>query len=147
MTTQTAASALNERIRHAMSEQAVSQEALASVLGISQRQVSDRVRGVVEWRGSELAIVSDHLGITLTFGGAPRAEAGRVDVETVLAVLAVVAAFTIGLNFVGPHYVTAVLVLASSIGVLCFYLGVLVTVPKAMPQPRRAGTDRTGDAP
>ena len=70
MTTQTATEALNERIRSAMTEQGVSQEVLASTLGMRQRQVSDRVRGVVEWRSSELAVVAEHLGITLTFGGA-----------------------------------------------------------------------------
>lgn len=42
------------------------QRELGELLGLSQAQVSERVRGDVEWRISELALVADVLGVPIT---------------------------------------------------------------------------------
>lgn len=42
------------------------QRELAELLGLSQPQVSDRIRGDVEWRISELAKVAELLGVPIT---------------------------------------------------------------------------------
>jgi len=47
-----------------MEEQKLTQEKIAGALGISQESVSRRVRGVFEWRPSELVVVADLLGVT-----------------------------------------------------------------------------------
>jgi transcriptional regulator with XRE-family HTH domain len=47
-----------------MEEQKLTQEKVAGALGISQESVSRRVRGVFEWRPSELVIVAGLLGVT-----------------------------------------------------------------------------------
>lgn len=46
-----------------MEEQKLTQEKIAGALGISQESVSRRVRGVFEWRPSELVVVADLLGV------------------------------------------------------------------------------------
>ena len=47
-----------------MEEQKLTQEKIAGALGISQESVIRRVRGVCEWRPSELVVVADLLGVT-----------------------------------------------------------------------------------
>lgn len=47
-----------------MEQQKVTQEKVAGALGISQESVSRRVRGVSEWRPSELVVVARLLGVT-----------------------------------------------------------------------------------
>jgi transcriptional regulator with XRE-family HTH domain len=53
-------------VRAEISKQMRPQRELVELLGISQAQVSERVRGDVEWRISELAKVADLLGVPLT---------------------------------------------------------------------------------
>ena len=65
-------------------------------------------------------------------------EAGRVDVQLVVAVLAVAVALTLGLNAVGPHVQASLVVLSLAIGVGCGYLVALLAGPRAGVQPRRA---------
>ena len=73
-------------------------------------------------------------------GDEPVAEAGRVDVETVVSVLAVITALTLGLNFVGPHVQASLIVLSLAIGALTFYATALHALPLAAVQPRRGAT-------
>lgn len=52
-----------QRVRDLMEERRLTQEEIAAALGISQEAISRRVRGKVEWRGSELVIVADLLSV------------------------------------------------------------------------------------
>lgn len=52
------------RVRELMEQQKLTQEKVADALGISQESVSRRVRGVFEWRTSELVVVAELLGTT-----------------------------------------------------------------------------------
>ena len=67
-------------------------------------------------------------------------EAGRVDVQLVVAVLAVAVALTLGLNAVGPHVQASLIVLSLAIGALTFYATALHALPLAAVQPRRGAT-------
>lgn len=66
------------QVRAEISRQMKPQRELVELLGISQAQVSERVRGDVEWRISELVKVADYLGLPVTafVPGAERIEAG-----------------------------------------------------------------------
>lgn len=64
----TATQALNSEIAAAMREQGVSQQRVADRIGITQSQVSARLRGEIDWRATELDAVSDLLGVTITIG-------------------------------------------------------------------------------
>lgn len=52
-------------VRAEISRQKKPQRELAEILGISQQQVSERVRGDVEWRISELVRVARWLDVPL----------------------------------------------------------------------------------
>lgn len=54
------------QVRAELSRQMKPQRELVELLGLSQAQVSERVRGDVEWRISELTLVADHLGVSIT---------------------------------------------------------------------------------
>lgn len=54
------------QVRAEISRQMKPQRELVEILGISQAQVSERVRGDVEWRISELVKVAECLGVPLT---------------------------------------------------------------------------------
>lgn len=60
------ASEIAALVRAEISKQMKPQRELVELLGISQAQVSERVRGDVEWRISELTKVADFLGVPLT---------------------------------------------------------------------------------
>jgi predicted XRE-type DNA-binding protein len=60
------ASEIAAQVRAEISRQMKPQRELVEILGISQAQVSERVRGDVEWRISELVKVADFLGVPLT---------------------------------------------------------------------------------
>lgn len=47
------------RISGALAAAGVTQSALAARLGLSQGQVSQRIRGAIEWRLSELRVVAE----------------------------------------------------------------------------------------
>lgn len=66
----TAQDDVNDVIREAMREQSVSQLTLAQAIGITQTQVSARLRGEIDWRARELDVVGRVLNITVTLGGA-----------------------------------------------------------------------------
>jgi predicted XRE-type DNA-binding protein len=53
-------------VRAEISRQMKPQRELVELLGISQAQVSERVRGDVEWRISELVKVAGFLGVPLS---------------------------------------------------------------------------------
>jgi predicted XRE-type DNA-binding protein len=53
-------------VRAEISKQMKPQRELVELLGISQAQVSERVRGDVEWRISELVKVAEYLGLPVT---------------------------------------------------------------------------------
>ena len=55
---------------------------------------------------------------------------------------AVIAALTLGLNFVGPHFQASVIVLSLAIGAGCFYACSLLVAALAGVQPRRVGAQR-----
>lgn len=76
-TTETAPT-VGSLIRGAMVTHGIRQQDLAAALDISQVQVSQRLRGVVEWRLSELRIVADltHIDITQLFDAPLDARAG-----------------------------------------------------------------------
>lgn len=48
-----------------MAEKSISQETVAASLGISQESVSRRVRGVIEWRLSELPTLAAVLNVSV----------------------------------------------------------------------------------
>lgn len=52
-------------VRAEISRQKKAQRELAEILGISQQQVSERVRGDVEWRISELVQVARWLDVPI----------------------------------------------------------------------------------
>lgn len=54
------------QVRAEISRQMKPQRDLVELLGISQAQVSERVRGDVEWRISELTKVAEYLKVPLT---------------------------------------------------------------------------------
>lgn len=54
------------QVRAEISRQMKPQRELVEILGISQAQVSERVRGDVEWRISELVKVAGYLGVPVT---------------------------------------------------------------------------------
>lgn len=54
------------QVRAEISRQMKPQRELVEILGISQAQVSERVRGDVEWRISELVKVAEFLDVPLT---------------------------------------------------------------------------------
>lgn len=54
------------QVRAEISRQMKPQRELVELLGISQAQVSERVRGDVEWRISELVKVAEFLGVPVT---------------------------------------------------------------------------------
>lgn len=54
------------QVRAELSRQMKPQRELVELLGLSQAQISERVRGDVEWRISELTLVADHLGVSIT---------------------------------------------------------------------------------
>ncbi len=56
----------NSAIRAEMARRRVTQGALAAALNISQAQVSARLNGSVDWRLSELVVVSHVLGVHVT---------------------------------------------------------------------------------
>lgn len=66
MPTDTDTTAISERIRCAMKAQRVSQVDMAGLLGITQPQVSARLRGEVDWRAGELLTATRRLGIQIT---------------------------------------------------------------------------------
>jgi predicted XRE-type DNA-binding protein len=53
-------------VRAEISKQMKPQRELMELLGLSQAQVSERVRGEVEWRISELVQVAQLLGVPIT---------------------------------------------------------------------------------
>lgn len=53
-------------VRAEISRQKKPQREIADILGLSQQQVSERVRGDVEWRISELVRVADWLQVPIT---------------------------------------------------------------------------------
>lgn len=57
--------AVNRAIRAELAAREVTQAGLAAALGIPQSQVSARLRGVIDWRLSELYTVAARLGVTL----------------------------------------------------------------------------------
>lgn len=54
------------QVRAEISKQMKPQRELVDLLGVSQAQVSERVRGDVEWRISELVKVAHYLGVPIT---------------------------------------------------------------------------------
>lgn len=60
------ASDIAGEVRAEISRQKRAQRDIADLLDLSQAQVSDRVNGVVEWRISELVLVADWLGVSIT---------------------------------------------------------------------------------
>ena len=88
--------------------------------------------GVLRFKREEVDRILGNSPIT-----EPVADAGRVDLELVLSVLAVVIATTLGANFVGPHFQASVIVLSLAIGAGCFYALTLLALPRAGVQPRR----------
>lgn len=54
-----------DRVRSLMAERGVSQETVGVALGITQEAVSRRVRGVVEWRATELLKLAPVLEISV----------------------------------------------------------------------------------
>lgn len=53
-------------VRAEISRQKKPQREISDLLGISQQQVSERVRGDVEWRISELVRVAEWLDVSIT---------------------------------------------------------------------------------
>jgi len=51
------------RVRAALAEEGVRQKDVATLLGLSQAQVSARLTGLVEFRPSELTLVAEHLRV------------------------------------------------------------------------------------
>lgn len=60
------ATGIAAEVRAEISRQMKPQRELVELLGISQAQVSERVRGDVEWRISELVKVAEYLGVPVT---------------------------------------------------------------------------------
>ncbi|QLQ37951.1 helix-turn-helix domain-containing protein [Micromonospora robiginosa] len=56
---------ISSEVRAELARQRRPQRDIADVLGISVNQVSERIRGDVEWRVSELVAVADLLGVPL----------------------------------------------------------------------------------
>jgi len=56
-----------------MKARRVSQVDMAGLLGITQPQVSARLRGEVDWRAGELLTATRHLGIQITIPPPPLA--------------------------------------------------------------------------
>lgn len=54
------------QVRAEISRQMKPQRELVELLGLSQAQISERVRGDVEWRISELVQVANLLGVPIT---------------------------------------------------------------------------------
>jgi predicted XRE-type DNA-binding protein len=54
------------QVRAEISRQMKPQRELMDLLGLSQAQISERVRGEVEWRISELVQVAQLLGVPIT---------------------------------------------------------------------------------
>jgi transcriptional regulator with XRE-family HTH domain len=54
------------QVRAELSRQMKPQRELVELLGLSQAQISERVRGDVEWRISELTLVAAVLGVPIT---------------------------------------------------------------------------------
>lgn len=54
------------QVRAEISKQMRPQRELVDLLGLSQAQISERVRGDVEWRISELVKVAELLGVPIT---------------------------------------------------------------------------------
>lgn len=52
-------------IQQEVGRQGITQEQIAKALGISQAQISQRMRGEVDWRLSELRIVAELLDVPL----------------------------------------------------------------------------------
>jgi transcriptional regulator with XRE-family HTH domain len=57
---------VESKLRAAMAGKGVRQSDLAALLGITQAQISARIRGTIEWRVSELQAVARHLGVPVT---------------------------------------------------------------------------------
>lgn len=55
----------NEAIRVEMARRRVTQADIASALNLPQSQVSERLRGVVDWRLAELFTVANVLGVSI----------------------------------------------------------------------------------
>lgn len=64
--TQTLADHVTAEIRAEMGRKRWTQRQLAEVLGLSQAQVSERMRGEVEFRMHELELIADALGVPVT---------------------------------------------------------------------------------
>lgn len=65
------------KVRAEISKQMKPQREMVDILGLSQAQVSERVRGDVEWRISELVKVAALLGVPVT-EFVPNADAAEV---------------------------------------------------------------------
>ena len=63
MTTPDHSEGVNAEIRAGMARKALTQSDVASVLGLSQASVNDRLKGRREWRLDELLKVADLLGV------------------------------------------------------------------------------------
>lgn len=61
--TQPLATAIAANVRAEMARQGVSNRALAPLIGMTHQSLADRVRGVIEFRPSELEAIAGHLGV------------------------------------------------------------------------------------